>query len=335
MAYRIFGTETSPYSVKVRSYFRYKGIPHEWVVRNLGTMAEYQKFAKLPIIPTVATPEGQGLQDSTPLMEALEAKHPEPSIHPPGPMLRFLSELFEEFGDEWGNKWMFHFRWAREVDQRAAASRIANELAAGSPEADQMADGIRGRMTGRGFAVGSNETTAPFIESNFAEAMSLMEAHLSRRPYMFGLRPALADFGIAAQVYQALMDPTAGNILRTTAPAVCAWVERMLNPKTEGNFEEWSELSATMEPMLKHVHLFLTWSAANAKAVRSGVSEMSVDLGGVRWWQTVGGPQRYHEKSLREIRRKYSACQGEQDLAGILQRCGCRELLLELVEAKL
>jgi len=28
---RIFGAELSPYSVKVRSYFRYKRIPHEWV----------------------------------------------------------------------------------------------------------------------------------------------------------------------------------------------------------------------------------------------------------------------------------------------------------------
>lgn len=27
--YRIIGAEESPYSVKVRSYFRYKGIPHQ------------------------------------------------------------------------------------------------------------------------------------------------------------------------------------------------------------------------------------------------------------------------------------------------------------------
>ena len=33
------------------------------------------------------------------------------------PSLRFVSILLEEFGDEWGNKWMFHLRWARPVDQ--------------------------------------------------------------------------------------------------------------------------------------------------------------------------------------------------------------------------
>ena len=56
--YRIFGIELSPYSVKVRSYFRYKGIPHEWVVRHMGNMEEFQKFAKLPLVPLVITPEG-------------------------------------------------------------------------------------------------------------------------------------------------------------------------------------------------------------------------------------------------------------------------------------
>ena len=32
--YRIIGAEVSPYSVKTRSYFRYKGIPHEWILRG-------------------------------------------------------------------------------------------------------------------------------------------------------------------------------------------------------------------------------------------------------------------------------------------------------------
>ena len=45
--HRIFGAELSPYSVKVRSYFRYKGIPHEWIVRSANTMAEYKKYARL------------------------------------------------------------------------------------------------------------------------------------------------------------------------------------------------------------------------------------------------------------------------------------------------
>ena len=127
--YRIFGAEVSPYSVKTRSYYRYKNIPHEWIVRDANSMAEYQKYAKLPIIPAVATPEDQGLQDSTPILEAMENAFPEPSTHPELPELKFISELLEEFGDEWGNKWMFHYRWADETDQRSAAARISETAA--------------------------------------------------------------------------------------------------------------------------------------------------------------------------------------------------------------
>ena len=40
MTYRIFGSELSPYSVKVRSYFRYRGIPHQWVLRNAASQPD-------------------------------------------------------------------------------------------------------------------------------------------------------------------------------------------------------------------------------------------------------------------------------------------------------
>src|SRR5262245_48903415 len=67
--YRIFGSELSPYSVKVRSYFRYKGIPHEWVVRSAANMDEFRRHAKLPLIPLVLAPGGEAMQDSTPILE--------------------------------------------------------------------------------------------------------------------------------------------------------------------------------------------------------------------------------------------------------------------------
>ena len=102
-SYRIIGAEMSPYSVKVRSYFRYKAIPHQWVLRNAASQAEFEKYAKMPIIPLVVTPEGVGIQDSTPIIDRLEKLFPEPSIHPEDAVANFVSALIEEFGDEWGN----------------------------------------------------------------------------------------------------------------------------------------------------------------------------------------------------------------------------------------
>ena len=98
--YHIHGIELSPYSVKVRSYFRYKGIPHRWIPRSLDADGEYQKYQKLPLVPLVVTPDNKGIQDSTPIIEYVEAGHPEPSIHPADPAVKFVSALLEEFGDE-------------------------------------------------------------------------------------------------------------------------------------------------------------------------------------------------------------------------------------------
>ena len=70
--YRIFGAEMSPYSVKVRSYFRYKAIPHQWVLRNAASQPEFEKYAKMPIIPLVVTPEAPASRISTPIIDRIE-----------------------------------------------------------------------------------------------------------------------------------------------------------------------------------------------------------------------------------------------------------------------
>ena len=328
--YRIFGAEVSPYSVKVRSYFIYKQIPHEWIVRDSNSMVEYQRYAKLPIIPAVVTPEGEGLQDSTPIIEAIEQRVPEPSIHPPDEALRFLSELLEEFGDEWGNKWMFHYRWARDVDQESAAERIAALMMPESSDEERanMAAAIRERMVSRGWVIGSNEQTAPIIEASFRNAMQLLESHLEERGFLFGGRPSLGDFGLWGQVYNAWTDPTPGDLLRAEFPRVCQWVDRMLDPRASGEFETWDRLRATLEPLLqREVRLYLRWADANAAAIESGATELAVDLDGRQWTQTVGGPQKYHAKSLRELRRKYRLHEANQTLNEILESSGCLEYL--------
>jgi glutathione S-transferase len=328
--YRIWGAEVSPYSVKVRSYFRYKGVPHQWIPRSAANQADSAKYAKLPLIPIVATPEDEGLQDSTPILEKLEARFPEPSIHPQDPVAAFVSTLLEEFGDEWGNKWMFHYRWAREVDRDSAALRIARTMmpeASGDPLAG-MANGIKGRMVGRVGFVGSNERTAPQIEDSFEEAVRLLERHLADRRYLFGGRPAFGDFGLWGQLYNCHTDPTAGALLDARAPNVVAWVERMQEPKAEGDFEPWSALVATLEPFLASQvgGFFLPWSDANARAIAAGAEEFEVELGGRAWDQK---PQKYHARSLATLREKYAAVAGmHEELDALLERTGCRRWLV-------
>lgn len=326
--FRVFGMELSPYSVKVRSYVRYKGIPHEWIVRSAAHQAEFQKYAKLPLVPLVVTPEGEGLQDSTPIIEALEARFPDPSVHPSDPTLCFLSALLEEFGDEWGNKWMFHYRWAREADQKSGAERLVRDMLPGiEGEAQrEAAEAVRQRMVGRVWFVGSGAETAPQIEESYRETLDLLEAHLARRPYLFGARPVFGDFGLWGQLYEAGSDPTPGALLRERAPSVARWVDRMLSPRAEGELESWSSLAGTLAPLLAQQvgALFLPWSDANAKAIAAGSDSFTVELRGRTWTQK---PQKYHARSLAALRARYAQTGGIAGLDRILAEAGCLALL--------
>ncbi|HWN77136.1 MAG TPA: glutathione S-transferase family protein [Bradyrhizobium sp.] len=322
--YRILGAEMSPYSVKVRSYFRYKAIPHRWILRNADSQAEYEKHARMPIIPLVVTPEGKGIQDSTPIIDQMEKLYPEPSIHPDDTVAGFISALIEEFGDEWGNKWMFHYRWARDVDQISSAGRIARMR---GPKADEQeheafARQVRARMVDRVWFVGSNAGTGPQIEAGFLEMLALLDNHLASRPYLFGGRPAFGDFGLWGQIYQMWKDPTAGALIEGGAPHVLDWVHRMLWPKAEGAFEGWSALEPTLMPILsKQVgRKFMPWTCANEKALADAKEEFSVALGDKTWTQK---PQKYHARSLGTLRARYAAVPDKAALDPVLEAAGC------------
>ena len=320
--YQIFGAEMSPYSVKVRSYFRYKNIPHQWLQRSQHEDA-YKKVAKLPIIPAVATPDGQGMQDSTPIMDALDVQFPDPSIHPDDPALAFLSVLIEEYGDEWGNKLMFHHRWWDDADQIASAHVLARAFAPmGDDETiHNIAKMVRERMGSRGHFVGSSAETAPLIRGYLIRLLDILEAHLESRPYLFGARPAYGDFGLAAQLYECALDPTAGGIMRARYINVLDWCYRMIEPRNDGPFETWESLKPTLMPLLENAGShFLPWSAANAAALEKGAESFSVDLGGQTYTQ---GPQKYHAKSLKVLREKYAAVAERSRLDPILEATGC------------
>ncbi len=100
----------------------------------------------------------------------------------------------------------------------------------------------------------------------------------------------------------------------------------MLTPKNEGPFEAWPTLASTLMPLLKEevAGLFLPWSTANAAAIAAGHKSFEMTLGGAAWSQE---PQKYHARSLAELRRKYTAAKGTPGLDTILSESGCLRYL--------
>ena len=324
--FRLYGAELSPYSVKVRSYLRFKGVEFEWLQRSGARQDEFARYAKLPLIPVLVDADDNAMQDSTPMIEAIERNYAEPSITPDEPSLAFVAALLEDYADEWLNKAMFHYRWSYPEDQESASRRIVEMIFEGAEAPEGMADSVRTRMVGRLHHVGSSPDTAPIIEGSFNRAAAAVEQLLGSKPYLFGGRPSLADCGLAAQFGQLLSDPTPGAILRAQAPKLVAWVERMNAPKVEGEFVRFSDVRDDLVELLRDevAGAYFIWAAANAAAVADDARGVAVEIAGHTFAQK---PQRYAAKALAELKKKRSGIEDDA-LAALLAETGVDAVLL-------
>jgi len=96
---------------------------------------------------------------------------------------------------------MFHYRWGRDVDQISSAGRIARSAARSQrSEHARSAGQVRAAWwTGSGSSA-PTKVTAPQIEAGFLDMLGLLDSHLADRPYLFGGRPSLGDFGLWADL---------------------------------------------------------------------------------------------------------------------------------------
>ena len=320
--FKLYGAELSPYSVKVRAYLRFKGLAFEWLERSVSRQEEFTRYAKLPLAPILVDADDNAMQDSTPMIEALERAFPEPSIMPSDPALAFVSALIEDYADEWLNKAMFHYRWTYPSDQDSAAQRIIQMMYEGAPAPEGAEEAVKARMVGRLHHVGSSAETAPTIEASFMRLLGLLEPCLRRRAYLLGARPSLADFGLAGQLTQLLSDPTAGALIKRQAPSVVLWIDRMENPEREGEFASLDTLRGDLAALLQQEigPVYLAWMAANAQAVAADAPGVSIEIGGGAFSQK---PQRYAAKALAELRRKRALLGGNEEVAALLSETGC------------
>lgn len=328
--FRLYGAELSPYSVKVRSYLRFKGLEFDWLPRTNGRQEEFQRYAKLPLIPVLVDANDNAMQDSTPILESLEARYSEPSATPQEPSLAFLAALLEDYADEWLNKAMFHYRWSYPDDQASAAKRITDMIFDGGEKPDGIEDAVRTRMIGRLYHVGSSPETAPLIEGSFTRLIGHLESVLKARLYLFGARPSVADFGLAGQLAQLLSDPTPGALLRAEAPNVVAWIARMERPTAEGGFAAFADVRDDFAALLREeiAGSYLAWAAANAQAVRDDAAGVSVEIAGATFTQK---PQRYAAKAFAELQRKRRLVEDEA-LAALLSETGVDAYLASAVD---
>ena len=328
--YILHGLNPSPYSVKMRAILRYRRLPFVW--NGSGNPREVAVKANLPpVIPVLVFPDGRVMNDSTPLAHALEREHKERSIVPADPVQAWLSDLLEDFGDEWVTKMMFHYRWYYAADRAFAQDWVVTSRDPVMPMEQRAAakQMFNDRQVGRMAMVGCTEQNRPIIEDSYRFVLDTLDRHLKTRPFLFGTRPALADFGLYGQLQILSVDPTPMAEMRARAIDVYCWLLRL--DDASGVEGDWADPAAplpeTVVALVKHcADTYLPFLAANLAALQEGKEEVSMQIGGRPYAQA---PFRYQAKCYDALRKKLAALPAEarRRLDPVLEETGCLKFL--------
>ena len=255
--YVLYGGDHSYFTGKVRAYLRYKGLGFE---ERTATRDVYKQIilpnVGAPIIPVLYNPgTDEYVQDTTDIIDYLEALHPEVTVYPVGVRQRLVALLLEMYGDEWLTIPAMHYRWSVIDQQYDFIMGEFGRLSApdASPQ-EQVAIGERTCKPFRGSIpmLGINDQTAPAIEATYLQFLDQLNTHFEQHDFLFGDRPSIGDYGFMGPLYAHLgRDPVPMAIMQERAPAVYAWVERMNAPQPlTGDFLPDDEVPDTLLPIL-------------------------------------------------------------------------------------
>ena len=251
---RLYGAEISYFSAKVRAYLRWKGLPFEEVS---ASRAVYQQIIMphigFPVIPVVHTPEGTWLQDSTDIIDALEAQHPEPRIRPPGAVQHLVARLLELLGDEWLLLPAMHYRWHHNRDWALQAFGALAMPEASEAEQRSVGERIAAPFAQAAELLGAAPAMHTAVEQAYLGLLHELNTHFAQHPFVLGEHASVADFGLYGPLYAHLYrDPASGELMKREAPAVVRWIERLGTARTQptGPWPAADSIPETLLPIL-------------------------------------------------------------------------------------
>ena len=256
--YILFGASHSLYTGKARCYLRNQGIAY--VERPSGDPEFASRIVPQigrGIIPVLETPDGAIIQDTIDIIDYFEKQGVPYPAYPQGPLQRVVAVIIEYYGGQAMLKQAMHYRWSYREQQEGF---LRHAFASGS--GPDFADKVMGRMQSYLPRLGVTEQSIPHIERSYETLLDLLDEHFKHLPYLLGGRPCIADYGLIASMFAHLgRDPVPEHIMKTRAPRVYRWVERMTAPGLDtveyvGVAPELladDQIPASLEPVLKHI----------------------------------------------------------------------------------
>jgi len=335
---KLMGSPGSPYTRKMIALLRYRRIPYAVLWGGHQMPPPGLPEPKVKLLPTFYLPDAEGkieaVVDSTPIIRRLERDFQGRSVLPEDPVLAFLNDLIEDFGDEWMTKAMFHFRWAHAPDIANAEKLLVfwGQPSLPRSEAETWGKTFAERQINRLYVVGSNATTGPTIESSYRRVLRILDDLVQRQLFVLGARPASADYGLYGQLTQlAIVEPTSAALAMQDAPRVRAWLDLLEDMSGhEPAADQWIDRGSArdrLSPLLQEIgRVYAPALLANARAITEGKDQFETEIDGRPWTQPVFA---YQAKCLTAIREAYAtlSAQDKADLGKILSGTGCETLI--------
>jgi glutathione S-transferase len=288
--YTLYVFDLSYFSGKMQAYLAYKEIPHRTVDvswRELATrIAPHTGLVEVPVVERA---DGVFLRDSTAMIEWFERRYAKAPVLPEDPAAAFACRLLEDYADEGLWRPALYYRWAFDKDALLNARRFTEDFLSYplTPQFVTRRMALRRQRRAYMKEDGITAENRADVERHYHDELRDLEAIFRERPFLFGQRPSLADFGYFASMFRHFgIDPTPARIMRTEAPAVYEWVARMWNARASRiGSAPWAAapdgVPPDLEPLLaRAARRYLPVLHANARAVAAGATHFDATIEG-------------------------------------------------------
>ena len=305
---RVFGSQISYYTGKLETYLHFRALDYR-LLPTEPHRAEIKAGAGAVQMPVVQLDDGRWMSDSTPILRWFDEQQGAPSIYPSDPAMRFVALLLEDYADEWLWRSAMHYRWSYLQDRQHASGLLADEIMVHLPLPRFIKRFMITRRQLGGFVKGDGvtEATRAHVEQGYLNALGRLEEIFSRRPYLLGHSPTIADFGFMGPMLRHFgQDPTPAEVMRNRAPGVYAWLGRMWN--TRAAAQASPDILPKIDPPLASLlveacETHLVQLRENAAAWGSGLSHYDQEVQGCRYTRVP--TSRYRVWCLEELRREW------------------------------
>jgi glutathione S-transferase len=291
LTYTLIGTPFSAATIKARLCLRWANLP---MTEKPATLSVVQAYIK-PRLKTVATPAILGsdqtaFTDTRALLDTLGREHAAQTLLPSTPAQRFASDLLEAWADSELSQQAEYIFWVCEREQ--AETRLTQLLEADSTsgQADRRARLVAAQVRKHFAKLGLKRAAQAQIVSRLDETLTRLDAALGDSPFLFGDRPAMAEFSLAGAL-QVLAQTRAGDELLKDHTRLDAWRMRLsaIDGLTQGDHRKVSSSPSAFMQFMRQVAQEFVPRALNSASAVSDWAEANPGLRALPDQITLGG----------------------------------------------